>query len=337
VENTRKAYQLRDQVSEPEKFLIESNYYSFVTADLEKARQSFELWALTYPRDVVPSIGLSYIHENFGEFDKAVAADREALRLDPGKAVCYSNLVGDYMNSNRLGEARATIDEAQAKKLDSPSLHTVLYQLAFLQGDAAGMAQQVAWSAGKPGVEDVLLANEASTAAYTGQLGKAREFSRRAVVSSERAEEKETAAGYEADAALREALFGDPAEAKRRTAAALGLSTGPDVQYRAALALAVVGDTVKAHALMDELAKRFPEGTIVQFKYLPAVRAQLALSRNNAAKAIEALQAATPFELGSSVVPLFPVYVRGEAYLAAHQDTSTACARRLRKDSSWTC
>ena len=161
------------------------------------------------------------------------------------------------------------------------------------------MAQQVAWSAGKPGVEDVLLAYEADTAAYSGRLEKAREFSRRAVASAERAEEKETAASYEAEAALREALFGNSAEARQRAAAALALSTGRDVQYGAALALALAGDAARAQALADDLAKRFPEDTVVQFNYLPTLHAQLALSRNDASKAIELLQAAAPYELGS--------------------------------------
>ena len=149
-----------------------------------------------------------------GQYEKALAEAREAIRLNPASGLSYSNLVSAYVTVNRLDEARATAEEAQAKKLDSPDLHFLLYQLAFLQNDAAGMAQQVAWAAGKPGVEDVLLGEEADTAAYSGRLGKARELSRRAVASAERAEEKEMAAGYEADAALREALFGNAAEAR---------------------------------------------------------------------------------------------------------------------------
>ena len=222
---------------------------------------------------------------------------------------------------NRLEEARATAKEAQAKKLDSPLLRFNLYQLAFLQNDTAGMAQQVAWAAGKPGVEDMLLYDEADTAAYSGRLGKARELSRRAVASAERAKDKETAAGYEVEAALREVLFGNAAEARQRAAAALALSNGRDVQYGAALALALAEDAARAQALADDLAKRFPEDTLVQFNYLPTIHAQLALSRNDSSRAIEALQAAAPYELGipgsSAFSPaLYPVYVRGEAYLA---------------------
>jgi len=322
-ENTKKAYELRERVSEREKFYIESHYYQYVTGNLEKARQAYELWAQTYPRDLVPPSNLGVIYENLGEYDKALAESREALRLDPGSGASYANLVARYLYLNRLQEARATADEAQAKNLDSPPLRFKLYLLAFLKNDAAGMAQQVAWSGGKPGVEDALLGGEADTAAYSGRLTKAREVSGRAVTSAERAEEKENAAGNEAEAALREALFGNAADARQRAAAALALSRGRDVQFYAALALAFAGDAARAQALADDLAKRFPEDTIVQFNYLPTIHAQLALSHNDSSKAIEALQAAAPYELGQGG-GLYPVYVRGEAYLAAHQGSEAA-------------
>jgi Flp pilus assembly protein TadD/predicted Ser/Thr protein kinase len=329
AETTRKAYDLRDRVSDREKFYIESHYYQYATADLEKARQAYELWAQTYPRDGVPANNLGVIYRILGQYDKALAEHREFVRLDPTTGLGYSNLVADFLYLNRLEEARATAAEAQAKKLDSPYLRFYLYLLAFLQNDAAGMAQQVAWAAGKPGVEDVLLGYEADTAAYFGRLGKAREFSRRAVASAERARQKETAASYEAEAALWETLFGNAAEARHQVAAALGLSNGRDVQYGAALALALAGDAPHAQALSDDLAKRFPEDTLVQFNYLPTIHAQLALSRNDSFKAIKALQAATPYELGALRhrpvrTALYPVYVRGAAYLAAHQGSEAA-------------
>ena len=328
AENTRKAYELRERVTERERFYITSRYYEYVIGDLEKARQSYELWAQTYPRDVVPAGNLNVICDYLGQYDKALAQSRESYRLVPD-GLSYSNLVNAYLFLNRLEEARTTAEEAQTKNLDSPYLRVNLYALAFLQNDAAGMAQQVAWAAGKSGVEDALLEDEADTAAYSGRLAKARGFSRQAVASAERAEEKETAAGYEADAAVREALFGNEAEARQRAAAVLALSTGRDVQYGAALALALAGNAHRAQALADDLGKRFPEDTIVQFNYQPTIRAQLALERNDTSRAIEALQAATPYELGlpgtGSFTPaLYPVYVRGDAYLAAHQGTEAA-------------
>jgi hypothetical protein len=324
AENTRKAYELRKRVSEQEKFAIETQYYTGVTGDLEKARQSYELWGQTYPRDIAPLIGLALIYDTLGLYDKSLAESREALRRAPASGAMYSSVVLNYLSLNRLEEARATAQEAQAKNLDSIVLRWALYALAFLQNNAAEMAQHVAWAAGKPGMEDWLLVGEAATAAYSGRLGKAQEFSRRAVASAERAEEKETAAAYEVDAAVWEALFGNTAEARKRTAAALGLSTGRDVQYRAALALAIAGDSAQSQKLADDLAKRFPEDTVVQFIYLPTIHGQLAIGRNDYLKAIEALRAAAPYELGGFPSNLSPVYVRGEAYLAAHQGSEAA-------------
>jgi len=207
-------------------------------------------------------------------------------------------------------------------QFDSPGVRFAGYELAFLQNDTAGMAQQVAWAAGKPGVEDALLAREAETAAYSGHFEKAREFSRRAVASAEGAEENEVAASYEDTAALRAALFGAAIEARQR-AAALDLSKGSDVQFRAALALAFAGDTKQAQALVDDLRKRFAENTVVRFNYIPTIKAQIELSSNDSSKAIETLQAAAPYELGSSG-GLYAIYVRGNAQLAAHHGSEAA-------------
>jgi eukaryotic-like serine/threonine-protein kinase len=323
AENTRSAYALRERVSEREKFYIESHYYQIVSGDLEKARQVYELWAQIYPRDFVPRTDLWVIYrDDLGQNDKALGEIRESLRLNPN-TLGYSNLVLSYLALNRLGEARSAAEEAQAKKFDSPGLRFSLYRLAFLQNDTAGMAQQVAWVAGKPGAEDVLLADEADTAAYSGQLEKAREFSRRAVASAERAEENEVAAVYEDSAALREALLGNAVKSTQRAAAALGLSNGWNAQFGAALALAFAGDAERAQTLADDLGKRFPENTLIRFSYIPTIRAQLELRRNDSSKAIEALQAAAPYELGA-FGGLYPVYVRGEAHLAAHRGIEAA-------------
>jgi serine/threonine protein kinase/Flp pilus assembly protein TadD len=320
AESIRKAFQLRERVSQWERFAIESRYYYAVIGDLRKARQIYELWAQAYPRDRIPVGVLSAIDTQLGQYEKALAEVREEFSLDPTSPGAYLGLVSAYLNLNRLEEARTTAEEMEAKKFDSPGLRFNLYELAFLQNDAQGMAQQVAWSGGKPGVEDVLLANEADTGANFGHLRKARELSRQAVASAERAEQKESAASYETEAALREALFGNPAEARRRAALALAPSMGRDVQFGAALALAFAGDTRRGQALADDLAKRFPQDTLVRFNYLPTIKAQRALNSNEPPKAIEALKVTTPYELGSvGDMTLYPVYVRGQAYLAARQ------------------
>ena len=230
AENARKAYELRERVSERERFYIDSHYYGFVTGDLEKERQSYELWKQTYPRDGVPPNNLGVVYLQMGQYEKRLLQKQESVRLDPGSAQSYAGLVFSYLFLNRLEEARSTIEEAQAKRLDSGDLHLVLYLLAFLKNDPAGMAQQVAWGADKPGMEDQFLGLEADAAAYFGRLEKAREFWHQAVSSAERVNEKETAAGYEAEAAVQEALFGNTAEARLRAAATLKLSTGRDVQ-----------------------------------------------------------------------------------------------------------
>jgi eukaryotic-like serine/threonine-protein kinase len=328
---SRKGYELRDRTSDPEKYFISAHFHIAVTGNMEKAEQSCELWTQAYPRSEGPHDFLSgIILPVFGQYEKAVENGREAVRLNPDNPISYRLVGASYIALNRLDEANATYKQAFERKLNHPFIHIDLYEVAFLQNDAAGMAQQVVWSAGQAAIEDELLSLEADTAAYSGRLRQAREFSRRAMNSAERAEEKETAATYSALSGLREALFGNAEEARRRATAAIGRSAGRDVQYGAALAFAYAGDDGRAQGLTDDLGKRFPEDTIVQFNYLPALRAKLAVSRGNAPAAIESLRTATPYayELGKSGnygwTALYPVYVRGEAYLAAHQGTEAA-------------
>jgi eukaryotic-like serine/threonine-protein kinase len=322
AENTRKAYELREPVSELEKFYIESHYYQQTTGELEKARQVYELWAQSYPRDWGRPSAETAVSSMQGQHDKGLIESLEEFRLNPN-GDCYFDLLNFYLRLNRLTEAQSTVEEAKAKNFDSPSIRYLVYQLRFLQNDAAGMSQQVVWATGKLGLEDGLLGLEADTAAYSGRLGRARDLSRQAVVSAKRAEEPEVAAEREADAALREALFGNPAETRERAADALGLSNSWSVQSLAALALAFAGDAVRARTLADDLANRFPEHTIVQSYDVPTIRAQLALSHDDPSRAIEILQTAVPYELSDSGA-LYPVYVRGEAYLAAHKGNEAA-------------
>ena len=197
MENTKKGYELRERASERERLYIESHYYEDFTGDLEKARQVCELWAQMYPADSIQRGSLGVVLSGLGQHDKAFAEAREAFRLNPD-AHNYFNLVLSYAGMNRLEEASAIITEAQAKQLDSPDLHLASYLLAFQNNDAVGMEKQVAWAAGKPGVEGVMLSSEASTNAFFGRLKTSRDFMRRAVQSAERSDENEAAAMYEA-------------------------------------------------------------------------------------------------------------------------------------------
>jgi tetratricopeptide (TPR) repeat protein len=264
------------------------------------------------------------LYGELGWFDKSLAEAREALRLEPTSTLRYANVADTYLNLNRFTEARATVEEAEAKKLDSVGLHFILYLLAFLNNDEAEMERQVAWVADRPEAEVWLLATEADTTAYFGQMRKAREFFRRAVASSARAKAKETAATLEAWAAVKEALFGNMAEARKQVAAALALSNGRNVEIAAGLALAFAADAARAEAMAQDLAKRFPEDTLLQFIWLPTIRAELALSRDST-KAIETLRAAVPYELATG---LYPAYVRGHAYLAARQGSEAVTSSR---------
>jgi DNA-binding winged helix-turn-helix (wHTH) protein/tetratricopeptide (TPR) repeat protein len=321
VENFKKAYELRDRVSEQEKLSIESAYYGTALGDLEMARQTDELWEQTYPRDAWPPTDLSVIYGLMGEFDKSLVEAKEALRRDSKFAPRYATLVNSYMNLDRLEEAQSAAEKAQQESHDSPYLRWNLHQLAFLRNDATGMAQQVAWSAGNPDAEDQLLASQACTASYYGRLTNAREYLRRAVASAERNKKRESAAGYKVREAAVEALFGNADKAREGAEAALTLSNGHDVQVFAAFALAFAGAAEQARTVADDLAKHHPRDTLVQFVFRPIIQAQLAISRKDSVKALEILRTTEPYELAFR---LYPLYVRGEAHLTAHQGREAA-------------
>ena len=329
AELLEKAYRLREHVSEPEEFFIDAYYHDLVLGDLPKSMQLYESWTQAYPRDVRPVGNLGLLYGYIGQHEKALDQAREALRLQPGSGLRYANLVQSYVHVGSLDKARATVSEARMKNVDSPYLCLYSYQLAFLQNDVATMTEEVRRAAGKPGFEDILLAAKADTAAYFGHVLEARELSGQAIDSAHRAGEDATAASYEAAAALREALFGNPAIARRQAAAALATSKERDVQFGAALALAFAGDAQQAQQVSEQLSKEFPEDTVVKFNYLPTIRAQVALSRRDPERAIELLKVASTLELGlpgdAEFLPsLYPVYVRGNAYLAAGRGNDAA-------------
>jgi eukaryotic-like serine/threonine-protein kinase len=325
-ENLVKAYALSGRVSEKERLIISSNYYLLTTGQLDKASQAFQLWAQTYPREYYPHINLGVICEALGQYDQGLAEYVEAMRLNQEMGSVYVDLVLTYSYLNRRGDAKAVYEQALARKLDSPVLREARYQVAFLEGDAAEMERQVAWSAGRIGTEDSFLSLQSNTLAYSGRLVKASQFSRRAVESANRAGEKETAAEDQLNAALGEAEFGNAAQARSQTASALALSSTRDIRILAALALARAGVSDQAQKMADVLEKQNPLDTLIIGYWLPTIRAAIELNRKNPSKAIELLRTAAPYDPGTSLPTgfLYPVYVRGQARLLLRDGSAAA-------------
>jgi len=252
AESATKAYELRDRVSERERYRISTTYYHAVTGELEKAIEEYVLWSKSYPRDATPPLNLGVVYQQLGQYDKAVVETKEALRLAP-TTTGYGNLSFEYIALNWLDDAEKVLREAQAKGFDGLYIRGNLYLLAFRRGDSKAMEQQLAWAVGRVGDEDAMLSGQADTDAYYGRLVRARDDSRRAVESAVRAGSKETAALWRASAGLREAEFGNTAAARENADAALSLQSGSDVKLLVALTLARVGDTAKAKKLVEQL------------------------------------------------------------------------------------
>ena len=328
AENSRKAYDLREKVSERERFHIESDYYELVTGELEKGAQNDELWQQTYPRDAIPYIELGFVSATLGNWGKASEEWREAPRLDPNVGLSYALLGLAYMSFNRLDEAEAVYKQAEERKLEGEALLQGRYWLAFLKGDAAQMKQFAIAATGNPGSEDLSLAMQADTEAWYGKLKNASELTQKAMDSAQRNNAKETAGGYQAEAALREVEFGNREQARADSKAAVKLAPNRDVRAISALALARAGDTTAAEKLAAELDKAFPLDTLVQRYWLPTVRAAVSLERKDPNRAIELLKVPNMIELSSITADLTiflcPVYVRGEAYLMHHDGNRAA-------------
>jgi serine/threonine protein kinase/Tfp pilus assembly protein PilF len=328
AEFTRKAYELRERASESEKLAITSFYELVVTGNLEAARSSYQSWAQTYPRDQEPQESLWITYTFMGDYEKANAAAQQALKLNSGSGNNYVNLAYSYQWINQLQQAEATVRESRAHSIDSPWLPLVLYNVYFLQHDPAAMERQVSSAMGKTGIEDQILFLESETGANGGEFAKSRELVRRAIDAAQRIGEKETAAEYQAHGAIREAFVGNLDFAKQEAHAAIAQASGRQVAALSAITLGLTGDPAQAERLAADLTKRFPEDTIQQFNYLPMIRAAIALRSADATRAIATLAAATPYELAqtntSFTIALYPVYLRGVAYLAAKQGPAAA-------------
>jgi len=325
--SAQRAWQLRDRASDREKFQIVANYHMFVTRNVEAARKTSEAWARTYPRDAAPHMMLSsYVNKFPGRFEEAAAQASKAIEIDPDLGIAYYSAAVCNAYLQRFEAAEKVLQRAAGRGLEIDEFLMLAYDLAFLKSDAAEMERVAARARKRPGSQNWVSNQQASVLAYSGRLQRARSLAQRAVAEAEQGGQKERAGLWETTAAIREGLFGNAWEAKALARAALKHSQDSEVAYGAAFALAYSGDTSESQKLADGLESRYPEDTTIKFYYLPVVRARLALNHREPAKAIELLQSAAGNELGAPrSVPhgyfggLYPVYVRGEAYLALHR------------------
>jgi tetratricopeptide (TPR) repeat protein len=341
-----KAFQLRDHASRRENLGIVADYYSNVTGELDHAVQAYQNLIANYPRLSAPHAGLGNVYTSQGLYEKASEEFREAAHLFDDGVNNYQNLANTLMALQRLQETRQVIQEAQVRKLDNYLLHMQLYTLAFFGTDSPGMAKQQQWFVSRPEVENDGLSLASDTEAYAGHLSKARELTTRSVDSALRADNKESGAIWQENAALREAAFGNVIEAKRLATEGLKLAPASQgAQVEAALAFAMAGDTTRPVSLAKEVKQHFPLDTQVRSLWLSAIQAQLALDGRNPAAALGALPDSGSMELGqisflNNLSCLYPTYIRGEAFLAAGQGRAAAAEFQKILDHSgivWNC
>jgi eukaryotic-like serine/threonine-protein kinase len=340
-----KAFELRDHASEREKLAITATYYLNVTGELGKAVQAYQEEIENYPRSLGAHLNLGVVFAEQGQYDKSAEMSQNELQLNSNNVAPYDNLADSYIALQRFDDARKTIREAQAKKLDDYQTRLAEYTLAFLSSDAAAMAAQLQWFNGKP-EENYGLAFNADTEAYHGRLRNARELTKRAVDAATRADSKENAGVWMENLALYEAAVGNRAEASQEAAEGLKLAPNSQgVNSEAALAFAMAGESARAESMAKELNSRYPLDTQMQSLWLPGVRGQLALGSVQPQDAVNSLQAASSNELGqltfvNNLSCLYDIYVRGEAYLAAGRASASASEFQKIIDHSgivWNC
>jgi eukaryotic-like serine/threonine-protein kinase len=332
AESTTKAFELRERTSDREKFFITVSYDLQVIGDPEKAQLTCEEWAQTYPRDSSPHGFMGgMIYLVLGKYEKAIEESNKAIDLNPDFGIYYALLAVGYQSLDRLEESEKTLQRASDRNLEIPDFLVQRYDLAFLKGDQPGMEQVAALGHREPLAEAWIYAHQAFALAYSGRLKEAMTMSQRSVDLAEQSNQREKAALYEVPGALREAFFGNAHEARKSAALTLELSRELYVEYGAAFALAVSGDSSNAQTLADNLEKRYGQDTSVRFSHLPALRGLIALDHGDPKRALELLQVAIPYDLSSprsaihgNFGALYPVYVRGEAYLALHRGTEAA-------------
>jgi len=332
TENVTRAYELRDRASENERFFITGYYFGRATGNQEKAQQVCNEWARTYPREFLAHSFLAgFVDIVLANYKGAVEEAQKVIELNPDASLGYYLLGYDLMYLNDLQGAENAVHMAAERNLDQVRMATLRFDLAHMKGDAAGMRREVEFAQAHPETQDWMLDRQAFAEASEGRLKNAINLSRQAVALALQGGRREQAAVFETRPALWEAFFENPIEAKRTATAALALASNREVNYGAALALALSGDSTHAEKLANDMENRYPEDTSVRFSYLPVVSAAVAVQHGDPLKAIDALQASVPYEMGSPrssqtafFGSLYPVFFRGEAFLAAHKGAEAA-------------
>ena len=333
AESTARAYELRHRASDRERFFISADYDRQVTGNLERQLQTLTLWAQTYPRDsLVHGLLTGFATQGTGRYELCLEEAPKSIALDPSNLIFpYLNVVACNLYLERIDEAERAWQRAATLNSTFQDVPVFGYYLAFLKADRAGMDRQAAVARSRPGGEESISHIEALVLARVGRLEAAATMARRAVDVGARAGRREGVALYEAAPGVWNAFFGETTAARQHAAAALQRSRGRDAQYAAAVALALAGDMTQAQPLAADLEKRYPEDTSVQSNYLPTLRALFSLHAGQPSQAIEQLQTARSYEFADPAInfrawfgALYPVYVRGEAYLAAHRPADAA-------------
>jgi eukaryotic-like serine/threonine-protein kinase len=321
IANYKKAFDLRNLVTDRERFYIEATYYMSVTGQIDKAEESYRQWAQAYPNDDIPLGNLAVVYSTVGRFQESLAETRAAMAIVPNSLISYGNIIGTYLALNRVDEAAEMYKESVQRNLDGPYLRQTAYYLAFQQHNPAVMADLLNWAAGKSGVEDIFLSTQADTEAFHGRMSNARAFANNAAESAKRAGAPEAAAIWLVYQALRESEMGDAASTRKFATAAIALAPGRDVELLSAIAYARSGDASNAQKLIDRISHESPVDTMIQGFWLPAARAAIELSHGTPAHAVEVLQPSSPYDLAApqqfQLSTAFTLFFRSQAYLKA--------------------
>jgi tetratricopeptide (TPR) repeat protein len=335
-ESITKAFQLRSRATESERFFIMAIYDRQATGNLERETETLRLWEQTYPRDPdAPDLLAGFAATGTGRYELKLQKAKDSLAISSEAVPAYFNVAEAYLLQGRIGDAEQAVRTAISHAPGSPLAVLLPYHLAFLKHDVAEMDRLTAQAKGKPVAGELLTHLQGLVLARAGRLQAARQPARDAIELASAAGNPERMAVWETGAALWEALYGNAVAARRSATHVLEVAKGRHVTYGAAMALAIAGERSRAQTIADDLAKRYPEDTSVQFSYLPSLRAWFALSANDPSRAIELLRPAATYEFaqpgisfqgagGGCYGAMFPTYLRGQAYLALHQGAQAA-------------